>query len=102
MLIGRTPRFFASCFTRSRRRKLSGLRQHRTSSASVLSFGLARAKNPRAWLDQAINATCVLVNHARDLRSEAATHPGHTGSTMRARLKLLLTTVNPVSPFFLA
>src|SRR6185436_18646842 len=103
MLIGRTFRFFASSMTRSRRFQLSSAYQQRTSSASDVLVGLARSvKNPRAWLDQGSSGICVLVSHARDAGSDAEIQPAQTGSTMRARLKLLLTALKPCSPFFLA
>src|SRR5450755_2158367 len=99
MLIGRTPRFCARAFARSRRKKLSSLYQQRTSSGSERSSGRARpVKKPRAWLDQGNSAIPVFVNHARDAASEALRQPAHTGSTMRAELKLLLSATKPVIP----
>src|SRR5437867_2072122 len=77
MLMGRTFRFFASSFTRSRRLKLSSEYQQRTSSASSVLSGAARPgrKKPRAWLDQAKSGILFFVNHARDSASDAATQP---------------------------
>ena len=88
----------------ARRLKLSSLYQQRTSSGSSSLSGWARpsTKNPRAWLLHASNAICVRVSQARDSGSLALTHPFQGGSIIRARLKLLLTTVNPRWSGFLA
>ena len=56
---------------------------------------LPSMKNPLAWLDHASSGICVFVNHSRDSGSLAEIHPAHGASTIRARLKLLLTTLKP-------
>ena len=55
-------------------------------------------KNPRAWLDQGNSANCSASSHARHSAVDEAMHPAHTGSTIRAKLKLLDTAANGVTP----
>ena len=99
MLIGATPLRRASSIARSRRWKLSSEYQQRVSSVSSKRWRPARSvKKPRAWLDQAKSGVWLRSNQAFYPGSEAATQPAQTGSTMRARLKLLLTAAIPRSP----
>src|SRR5205814_3771405 len=99
MLIGKTPRSFARVLARSRRWKLSSLYQQRTSSSSEKSPGCPRAvMKPRAWLDHGMSGICVFVNHWRERASDTERQPAQTGSTIRARLKLLLKAAKPANP----
>src|SRR3954451_20309784 len=104
MLIGAAAFFFAISLARSRRWKLSSEYQQRTSSASSFRSGAALPgrKNPRAWLLQLSRGLCVRWNQARESGSAALMQPAQGGLTIRARLKLLLTTAGPTRPFFFA
>src|SRR3990170_711648 len=103
MLIAETPFFFPSSSARARRLKLSSAYQQRTSSRSSWKSGRARPlKNPRACEDHGTLAIPVFTCHDRNAGSDDARHPPHGASTIRARLKLLLTAENPCSPLALA
>src|SRR2546430_17360575 len=98
-MIRRPPRSTLFPYTTLFRSKLSSLYQERASSGSERSLGCARpAKKPRAWLDQGKSGVCVRANQARESGSEAERQPAQGGSTIRARLKLLLTTPKPARP----
>jgi hypothetical protein len=59
-------------------------------------------KKPRAWLDHEKFGICRSASHFRHAGVEAATQPGHNGSSISARAKLLESAPGRCRPFFSA
>ena len=103
MLMALMLYFLANSLARFRRSKLSSLNQQRTRSGSAVNDGaVSSKKKPRACDDHGMMAILFVTSHCLYSGVLAAMQPAQGGSTMRAKLKLLLMALKPFLPFFLA